>query len=150
MPAISYLKYLRISPKKIKNLGRLTVGLSPQEALDRLSFTKGQAPKFLTQAILSAKANAVNNLKLNATSLIIKKVSIEKGPHFKRWQPQARGIAHPYKKRTTHLRVTIGEKEVQSTPNNEKLTAIKRVAKSLKEKITTSKSKEKAEQGVKK
>lgn len=112
MESTSYHKYLRISPKKIKVLCRLTVGLSPDIAASRLLFIGGKAPKLLSAVIKSAKSNAVNNLKLNSDNLIIKEVVVGKGPHFKRWQPVSRGSAHSIKKRTTHLRVTVAEKIV--------------------------------------
>jgi len=111
METRSLIKYLRISPKKIKSLSHLTVGLSPDKAVDRLMFMSGKASVLLSASIKSAKANAVNNLKLNPDKLIIKKIITGKGPIFKRWQPVARGGAHQIKKRTTHLTVELAEKE---------------------------------------
>jgi len=111
MEATSHQKYLRVSPKKIKFLTRLTTGLTVDKAVSQLEFMPGHAPKLLAAAIKSAKANAVNNLKLNSTNLIIKEVITGKGPFFKRWQPVSRGMAHSIKKRTTHITVKVGEKE---------------------------------------
>ncbi|OGG15983.1 50S ribosomal protein L22 [Candidatus Gottesmanbacteria bacterium RIFCSPHIGHO2_02_FULL_39_14] len=119
MEAVSQIKYLRISPKKIKQLGRLTVGLSPQNALDRLEHLSGKAPKLLSKAISSAKSNAVNNLKLNLQNLVIRQVSIGKGPFFKRWQPVSRGMAHSIKKRTAHITIKVGEKEIKAPEKKE-------------------------------
>ena len=122
MEVIAQLKYIRISPKKIKALGRLTVGLTPQQAIDKLEHLSGKAPKLLSAAINSAKGNAVNNLKLNSQNLIIKEVITGKGPFFKRWQPVSRGMAHQIKKRTTHLKVKLVEKQSspQLKPQNSK------------------------------
>ena len=111
MEVIAQLKYIRISPKKITELGRLTVGLTPQQALDKLEYLSGKAPKILSKALNSAQGNAVNNLKLNSQNLVIKEVIIGKGPFFKRWQPVSRGMAHQIKKRTTHIKVKIAEKQ---------------------------------------
>lgn len=112
MEAISEHKYLRISQKKIKSLSRLMVGLLTDVAVNKLEFISGKAPKFLSAAIKSAKANAVNNLKLNPANLIIKEVITQKGPFFKRWQPVSRGNAHSIKKRTTHITVKVAERVV--------------------------------------
>ena len=56
MEVIAQLKYIRISPKKITELGRLTVGLTPQQALDKLEYLSGKAPKILSKALNSAQA----------------------------------------------------------------------------------------------
>ena len=103
------IKYLRISPKKMKPLTGLVIGLSPQKAMDRLSFMPGKASQLLSQAIASAKSNAVNNHKMNSNNLKISEVTVSKGPHFKRWRAVARGMAHKIKKPTSHLKVKIEE-----------------------------------------
>ncbi|MBM3283995.1 50S ribosomal protein L22 [Candidatus Gottesmanbacteria bacterium] len=122
MEVFAYIKYLRISPKKIKKLAQLTVGLSPQTAIDRLFFSGTKAAVLLQKAIRSAQANAVKNHKLEKSVLRIKTIEILKGPIAKRWQPVSRGMAHQIKKRNTHIRVALtdaadlvaGEKEKQS------------------------------------
>jgi len=110
MQASNTSKYLRISPKKVKALSRLTVGLTPDKALENLLFIGGKAPRLLSAAIKSAKSIAVNNLKLSAENLVIKEVVVGKGPLFKRWNPVSRGGAHQIKKRTSHLKVIVAEK----------------------------------------
>lgn len=109
----SFIKYLRISPKKIKSLAALTVGLSIEEALNRLEVTTGKAARHLSSVIKTAKSDAVNNYKLNLNRLYIKEVAVMKGPFFKRWQPVARGMAHSIKKRTSHLVVKLSEREIK-------------------------------------
>lgn len=113
MQASSLQKYLRISPKKIRELARLTVGLTPDIAANKLELMGGKASKLLSAVIKSAKSNAVNNLKLSPDNLIIKEVMTLKGPFLKRWQPVARGTAHQLKKRTAHLKVTVAEKVIK-------------------------------------
>lgn len=103
------IKYLHISPKKMKALGRIVVGLAPADAIDRLLLASGKGTKLLLQAIKTAQADAQNNLKLDISSLKIKTVMVLKGPTMKRWQPVARGMAHSIKKRMTHLKVTLEE-----------------------------------------
>lgn len=109
MPAVAYIKYCHISPKKIRELGSACVGLTPSEAIDRLLLNEKKGGKILAAAIKSAQSNAVNNLKLDAKSLKIKTIEILKGPFLKRWQPVSRGMAHQIKKRTTHIKVTLEE-----------------------------------------
>lgn len=109
MFAQAYIKYVRVSPKKIKALGSCLVGLPPQDALDRLSLLRDKKAHILSQAIRSAMLNATNNAKLGTSSLRLKSVEVLKGPFFKRWQPVSRGMAHQIKKRTAHIRVTVEE-----------------------------------------
>jgi large subunit ribosomal protein L22 len=54
-------------------------------------------------------ANAENNFDLNPDDLIVSEAIVEEGPAFKRFQPCARGSAHPLKKRTCHIRITLSE-----------------------------------------
>lgn len=128
MEASAYIKYLRISPKKIRELTKLTVGLTPQEACERLNFSSNKASRLLSAVINSARANAVNNLKMNEDNLVIKSVRTEKGPFFKRWRAVSRGMAHQIKKRTSHLKVTVIEKKKPINIKQRKL-EIKNIAK---------------------
>lgn len=102
-------KYLRISPKKVKSTARNISGLNTRAALAKLLFTNTKASRILTKTINSAVANAVNNLKKNADNLIIKTISVNKGPAFKRWQPVSKGMAHSIKKRSCHIQVVLEE-----------------------------------------
>lgn len=101
------IKYLHISPKKIKALGHVLVGLAPVDAINRLTLQRGKREKLLLSAIKSAAANAQNNFKLDPRALKIKTIEILKGPFMKRWQPVSRGIAHQIKKRMSHIKVTL-------------------------------------------
>lgn len=103
------IKYLHISPKKMKALARIVVGLSSTDAIDRLLLVSGKGARLLLSAIKSAHASAKNNLKLDENKLKIKTVEVLKGPALRRWQPVSRGMAHSIKKRMTHLKVTLEE-----------------------------------------
>jgi large subunit ribosomal protein L22 len=109
MEAIAIIKYIRVSPKKMREIAHRVVGLTPQQALDRLQFTGVKSAKVLSHAIESALGNATKNHKLNLQNLKIKTVEIGKGPHLKRWQPVSRGMAHQIKKRTAHIKVVLTE-----------------------------------------
>ena len=102
-------KYLRVSPKKVKSTARNISGLNTRAALAKLLFTNTKASRILTKTINSAVANAVNNLKKNADNLLIKTISVNKGPALKRWQPVSRGMAHRIKKPTSHIKIVLEE-----------------------------------------
>lgn len=101
------IKYLHVSPKKIKALGHILVGMKPVDAINRLTLQSGKGEKLLLSALKSSVANAQNNLKLDPVLLKIKTIEILKGPFMKRWQPVSRGIAHQIKKRMSHIKVTL-------------------------------------------
>lgn len=103
------IRYIHISPKKMKALGRSVVGLAPNDAIDRLNLTSGKGARLLMKVIKSAQSNASNNSKLDPALLKIKTVETGKGPMMKRWQPVSKGMAHSIKKRMTHLKVTLVE-----------------------------------------
>lgn len=105
------IRFIRLSTKKTKELAKILVGLPIEQAIDRLRITSNKAAKLLLKAIISAKANAVNNHKLSSKDLIIFRIMVNKGPIFKRWQPVARGMAHKIKKQTSHIRILLKEKE---------------------------------------
>lgn len=109
MEAYAEIKYIKVSPKRMKAIGKAVVGLSPQEAMDRLSFLSNKGAGIMNKAIKSALANATNNVKLNAAALKIKTIIVLKGPVAKRWQPVSRGTAHQIKKKTTHVKVVLEE-----------------------------------------
>ena len=100
-------KYLRISPRKVALLASALRGLTPGEALRKLAFISKNAALPLSKTIKSALANATGNAGLKQSDLKIKAIEVTPGPTFKRWQPISRGRAHPYKKRTTHIKVIL-------------------------------------------
>lgn len=110
------IKYLRVSPKKLREVVKVIKGLSPSEALNQLKFLPKRAAGPLEESLKSALANAINNLKLNLENLKIKAIEVGEGPRLKRFRPVARGAAHPYKRRTSHIKVVL--EEVQSGSKN--------------------------------
>lgn len=114
MEVAAYIKYLRTSPKKMEGWGRAIKGLSASQAVERLQLGGDKAGRLLVWAVKSAIANAKNNSKLDPAKLFIKNVEVLKGPFFKRFQPVSRGMAHPIKKRTAHVKVVLEERKADS------------------------------------
>lgn len=102
-------KHSRISPKKLIEIVSEVKGLSLDETIVRLKFSQQKGAKLLLKVVNSAIANAKNNLKFNQDNLKIKLINVTSGPAFKRWQAVAKGAAHGYKKRTSHIRVVLEE-----------------------------------------
>lgn len=140
MKSSVYIKYLRYSPKKLRELGRAVVGLAPSDAINRLSVLSNKGARLLASAVKSAVSNHTNNLKQDKSSLRIKTVEILKGPNFKRWQPVSRGMAHQIKKRTVHIKVTLEEAKHDTKSLTEKSEDADKTKKNPSEKVERRKS----------
>lgn len=106
------LKELRMTPRKVGEVVALVRGRSVEDALVILNHTPRRAAKPVMKLIESAKANAINNHGLIEKGLTIETISVTSGPRLKRYKPVARGMAHPFQKRTSHVYVTLtGDKK---------------------------------------
>ena len=103
----SYAKYMRISPKKAREVARVLPGRKASDAVALLKYIPRKAARMFDKTLKSAMANAENNLNLSADDLYIREAIVDEGPALKRFRPCARGSAHPYKKRMSHLRITL-------------------------------------------
>ena len=107
MEVKAYTKYARMSPLKVRKVARAIQGRNAGEALEMLSLIPRKSARLIGKTLKSAIANAENNNNLSSDPLPIKSTIIEEGPAFKRFRPAARGSAHPYKKRTSHIRIVL-------------------------------------------
>jgi large subunit ribosomal protein L22 len=79
------------------------------EALTALEFSKKRAAWYFRTVLKSAVANAEEQ-DANVHNLYVSESRVDEGPSAKRWRPKDRGRAHPFKKRTAHLHVTVEER----------------------------------------
>jgi large subunit ribosomal protein L22 len=107
MEVKSYSKYMRISPKKAREVARVLPGRKASDAVALLKYIPRKAARMFDKTLRSAMANAENNLNLTADDLYISEAIVNEGPALKRFRPCARGSAHPYKKRMSHLKITL-------------------------------------------
>jgi len=104
-------KYVRISPIKLQPVVALVRGKDLEEALTILKFTPGKGSEAVEKVVKSAAANAENNHSMNPDNLFVAEVYAHKGPTMKRWRAGSKGRAFPILKRTSHIGVTLREKE---------------------------------------
>lgn len=110
--AQAVMKYIRISPQKVRSVANEIRGKGVREAVGILTFTPRKAAGFLKKTVNSAISNAENNLNLNKDALYISEIYIDEGPTLKRFRPRARGSADRILKRTSHITVVVREREV--------------------------------------
>lgn len=96
---------------KVRQVAREIQGRPASEALELLKFIPRKSARLVAKTLASAVANAENNHRLSADTLIVKRALVEDGPVFKRFQPVARGSAHPIRKRTSHIRIILSDEE---------------------------------------
>lgn len=102
-------KYVRMSPKKVREVALEIQGKSVSEAQDLLTFIPRKSARLIAKTLQSAVANAENNQNLSADSLTVKSALIEQGPAFRRYRAGARGSAKPIRKRTSHIRIILSD-----------------------------------------
>lgn len=101
------LKNYRQSPRKVRLVADLVRGKKVKDALNTLRFVDKRASEPFAKVIKSALANATDK-GLNADTLKITKVTVDKGPTYKRMMPRARGSASRINKRNSHITVELG------------------------------------------
>lgn len=102
-------KYVRMSPKKVREVAREIQGKPVADAQELLTFIPRKSARLIAKTLQSAVANAENNQNLSADSLKVKSALIEQGPAFKRFRAGARGSAKPIRKRTSHIRIILSD-----------------------------------------
>jgi large subunit ribosomal protein L22 len=109
--ARAVVRHVRISPTKVRIVADLVRGKPVREALAILKYTPKRASRVIEKAIVSARANAENNLGLTADGLYVSKIFVDDGPTLKRFHPRQRGQAFPILKRTCHVSVALRQRE---------------------------------------
>jgi large subunit ribosomal protein L22 len=104
-------KYVRISPRKVRQVIDLIRGKKVEEAAAILKFTPNISTEPVGKVLKSAVANAEHNLEMSPDDLYVTKVFVDQGPTLKRIMPRAQGRADRIRKRTSHITVVVGDKK---------------------------------------
>ena len=111
MEAKAYLKYARISPRKVKIVLDLIRGKDAAVAMGILKNTPKAASEYLIKLLNSAIANADHNFQMDVSKLYVSECFVCPGPTLKRIRPRAQGRAFRVMKRTSHITLAVKEKE---------------------------------------
>lgn len=103
-------RYIRLSPRKVREVVDLIRGKDLQEALAILRYTPRRASAPIAKVVQSAAANAEHNYEMNKDSLYVAECYVDQGPIIKRFQPRAMGRADTLRRRTSHITVVLKEK----------------------------------------
>ena len=110
MPFEAKHRFARIAPRKARLVMDLVRGRDVDDALSMLRFSKKRASVLIEKVIRSAVANANEGEVPTRNTLYVAKAWVDPGPTIKRFQPKDRGKAYSIMKRTSHLVVTLDER----------------------------------------
>ena len=110
MEATATLRYLKMSPQKVRLVADLVRGKKVEEALNILRFTNKTCAKDLEKLLRSAVANAENKeTGADVDELVVSKIYVNEGPREKRVQPAPMGRAYRIQKRQAHVTVHVSD-----------------------------------------
>jgi len=111
MEAKASARFVRMSPRKVRQVADLVRGKGVGEAITLLNFTRKAAATPLRKVIESAVANARQaNTAADVDALFVKFLQVDMGPSrmMRRWRPRAMGRATRILKGTSHISVVLG------------------------------------------
>ncbi len=103
------IKNFRTTPRKARLIANFVRGKKVEEALTELKFVNKKASKGFLNLIKSAIANAKNNNGVEKDNLIIESVIVNEGKALKRHRAGSNGRALPFKRRLSHIDITLKE-----------------------------------------
>jgi large subunit ribosomal protein L22 len=107
MEAQAVLRSARISPQKARLIADQVRGMPVGRARDVLAFSTKKAAFIVKKILLSAVANAENNLGADVDELKVSRIFVDEGPVLKRFHARAKGRGARILKRTSHITVVV-------------------------------------------
>ena len=110
MEAKATARTVLIAPRKARLVIDLVRGKSVSEAMTILNNINKKAARLTKKVLVSATANAENNLKLDKNNLYVKQAYINDGPVLKRHRFGSRTHIDRHDKKTSHITIVVAEK----------------------------------------
>lgn len=95
-------KNITTSPRKLRLVADMVRKMSPDQAVEILSFTNKAAAPLLAKAIKTVIANAGRK-----EGLSFKSIEINEGMKLKRFRSAARGRTRPYRRNFSHIKIVL-------------------------------------------
>jgi len=108
MEAKAILRGARISAQKARLVADLVRGMPVDRASNVLEHTEKKAAHIVRKLLLSAIANAENNLGADVDELRVMRIFVDEGPAMKRMHARAKGRGARILKRTSHITLVVG------------------------------------------
>lgn len=112
MEAKAVMKYVPLSPYKLRQVVDLIRGKDIEEAVALVRFVRRAARKPVEKVLKSAISNAgEGKAKAKIDRLYVAEARVDGGPSLKRGMARARGIVTPILKRSSHITIVLKEKD---------------------------------------
>lgn len=117
--AIAKLNDVPTSPRKMRLVADMIRGVEVNRALDILKYTKreaaGRLEKLLRSAIANWEAKNEGDKALENGEVIVKTIMVGQGSTLKRIRTAPKGRAARIRKRSNHVTIIVGVKDVKET-----------------------------------
>ncbi len=118
MEARAVTKYVRMSPRKARQVVDLVRGVPVDKALSTLHFTQKAASVPVEKTLRSAVANMMNNedvSRVDPEQLYVKEAYVDMGFSFRRFRAASMGRAMRMKRPTCHITIVVATTENSTT-----------------------------------
>lgn len=108
--AKSISRFVRISPRKARQVMDLIRNQPVPLAMQTLALTPRRAARIIEKTMKSAVANAVvleGSGRLEPSDLRVTRATVDEGATMKRWMPRAQGRATQMRRRTSHFTIMV-------------------------------------------
>ena len=105
--AKAVLRYVRMTPRKVRMVIDLIRGRNVPEALTVLKYVPRAAAPVVEKVLNSAVANAGQQELGDPETLKVSRAYVDGGPVLKRFRARSMGRANPIHKRTSHVTIAV-------------------------------------------
>ncbi len=112
MEAVARHRFVRISPRKLRQVVDTVRGKPVEEAMRTLPFVHKRGAKIVLKTLKSAVSNLASqkkDLRVEEKNLYIKEALVNEGPRLKRFRAASMGRVSPYMHRLSHLTLVVAE-----------------------------------------
>jgi large subunit ribosomal protein L22 len=122
--AFAKLNNCPTSPRKMRLVADMIRGKRADLALNMLRFSTKEAAGRLEKLLMSALNNwqAKNEGRIEEQELIVKEVFVDGGRQLKRLRPAPQGRGHRIRKRSNHITMVVGSKDLAAIAETETIT----------------------------
>lgn len=105
-----HLRYLNISPRKVRMVANMIKGLEVVNAEKQLLLSPKRAAKNLLKLLKHGIDIAEKQKQLKKENLVIKNIIVNEGPKQKRFRAMSRGHVGRIIKKTSHITLELSNK----------------------------------------
>ena len=115
MESRAVAKFVRMSPRKVRQVVDLVRGIQVDKALNVLHFTPKAAGEPVEKTLRSAVANLMNNdeagSKIDSETLYVKEAKVDGGFTYKRFRAASMGRAMRIKRPSCHITIVVSDED---------------------------------------